>query len=50
MVCPYCKEAKLKVIDADPPWTIEHYQCPKCDSTFNIDEVKEKEDGRKEKL
>jgi hypothetical protein len=34
-VCPHCTGAHLVVVSADEPWHNEHYQCPKCDSTYN---------------
>ena len=26
----------LNLVPADPPWTIEHFQCSICDGTFNV--------------
>ena len=35
-VCPYCNEGKLKCIPENEPWNMEHLQCGKCDSTYNL--------------
>jgi transposase-like protein len=35
MKCPHCKKAELCQIMGDEPWTIDHLQCPECDSTYN---------------
>ena len=32
--CPHCHKAILQTVAGDPPWSIEHWQCPKCDSTY----------------
>lgn len=36
ITCDHCKKGKLKVIQGNYPYTINHFQCPKCDSTYNI--------------
>lgn len=35
-ICPYCNEGKLKYIPENEPWNMEHLQCEKCDSTYNL--------------
>jgi len=39
MLCPHCKEADLEEVKGDIPWTIDHLQCPNCDSTYNKEEL-----------
>jgi hypothetical protein len=34
MRCLHCKEGTLVAVKADPPWTDDHWQCNKCDSTY----------------
>jgi hypothetical protein len=41
-LCPYCKNAKLAEIKGDPPYTVDHLQCPRCDSTFNKESEEER--------
>lgn len=38
MICPYCKEAELKLISECEPWYPDHYQCPECDSTYPLED------------
>jgi len=38
LTCPYCKKGKLIHIPEVFPYTIDHLQCDKCDSTYNYDE------------
>jgi transposase-like protein len=33
--CQYCGADAVEKVQADPPWTDDHYQCVACDSTFN---------------
>lgn len=35
MNCPHCEKGFLETVKANPPYTVEHYQCNKCDSTYN---------------
>ncbi len=35
--CSFCKLGTLKIIPADEPYSLEHLECPECDSTFNLD-------------
>lgn len=37
---PKCERCKvdLELVDAHEPWSDEHYQCPQCDGTYNIEE------------
>jgi hypothetical protein len=34
--CPFCKKAKVVLVEEYFPWTTDHLQCPKCDSTYNL--------------
>ena len=34
-ICPHCKKGKLIHIPEVFPYTIDHLQCDKCDSTYN---------------
>ncbi len=36
--CGHCGIGTLDLIQATPPWDIEHLQCDHCDSTFNLEE------------
>jgi transposase-like protein len=38
-ICPHCKKGILEKVLGDEPYTEDHYQCNKCDSTFNLEEV-----------
>ena len=40
-LCPHCNDDRLTIISANEPWHDEHYQCPKCDSTYNKFEFEE---------
>ena len=33
--CDKCK-INLELVKADEPWSPVHYQCPKCDRTYNL--------------
>mgnify|MGYP006935325936 CR=1 FL=1 len=33
--CGFCGVGTLKLIGGDPPYTPDHWQCPKCDSTYS---------------
>jgi transposase-like protein len=33
--CTYCEKGYLVQIEANTPYTINHWQCTECDSTFN---------------
>jgi transcription elongation factor Elf1 len=35
-ICPHCKNKKLQYCYKNEPYTLEHLQCPECDSTYNI--------------
>ena len=39
-ICPDCNEGIIIFIPEDFPWTIDHYQCSLCDSTFFIEKLK----------
>ena len=41
MICPNCEEAKLEHIEEHEPWHPGYWICPKCDSTYNEEEVDE---------
>jgi hypothetical protein len=34
LLCPHCKQADVEIVKGDAPWTIDHWQCPSCDSTY----------------
>lgn len=36
-ICEECEIGELKFVEADLPWQAEHYICPVCDSTFNVE-------------
>jgi hypothetical protein len=36
-ICEFCEAGELKFVEADPPWTAEHYICPICDSTYGVE-------------
>ena len=38
--CPHCKKGILEVVSENEPYSPEHYQCSKCDSTYPIDSFK----------
>lgn len=40
--CPYCKNGKLKLMNADEPYNTEYLQCEKCDSTYTLHEYERK--------
>lgn len=35
-------DGNLELVLENYPWTIDHYQCNKCDSTYNIYEIEER--------
>jgi len=35
-VCPHCVEDNLQLAFGVEPYTINHLQCPTCDSTYNL--------------
>ena len=37
-ICPHCGGDKLVLIPELEPWYTDHLQCPKCDSTYNLEE------------
>lgn len=39
-VCPHCRVGLLEKVKEDQPWYEAHLQCPKCDSTYNIEDKK----------
>lgn len=41
-LCAFCKEGELEEIKGDAPYTIDHLQCPRCDSTFNKEAEEER--------
>ena len=36
-ICSFCLIGELKLIAADGVWTVEHFQCPVCDSTYGVE-------------
>lgn len=36
ILCPHCKNQNLVTVPANEPWSDQHYQCPDCDSTYNL--------------
>jgi hypothetical protein len=36
MICKHCNEAELIIVEEDEPWHPAFWQCPICDSTYNI--------------
>lgn len=36
-ICDFCEVGELKFVEADEPWTAEHFICPVCDSTYNVE-------------
>ena len=34
--CPYCFNNNLDLVEGREPYTIDHLQCPTCDSTYNL--------------
>jgi transposase-like protein len=36
-ICTFCNLSELKLVGADPPWTVTHFICPTCDSTYNVE-------------
>ena len=36
-ICDFCEVGELKFVEEDPPWTTEHFICPVCDATYNVD-------------
>jgi hypothetical protein len=36
-ICEHCNTGELKLVAADPPWTVEHFICPVCDSTYAVE-------------
>lgn len=38
MKCPHCGKGTLIPIKGDEPFTIDHFQCDECDSTYNTEE------------
>ena len=40
MKCSYCGKEGIYLIKEDKPYTVDHFQCTECDSTFTIQEVK----------
>jgi len=43
MECNFCKEEDVVYVRSCFPYTTEHWQCPKCDSTYNWWEYPKKE-------
>ncbi len=43
MICPHCKEGELEYISGVEPWSTEHYQCNRCDSTYCIGVIADEE-------
>lgn len=40
-ICPHCKRDSLELVEENEPYTIEHLQCPVCDSTYPIAKLEE---------
>lgn len=36
-ICDFCKTGELEFVKADEPWSAEHFICPICDSTYNVE-------------
>lgn len=36
-LCEFCEMGELKLVEANPPWTTTHFQCPVCDSTYSAE-------------
>ena len=36
-ICDHCKMGELQYVEEDPPWHTEHFICPVCDSTYNVE-------------
>jgi uncharacterized protein YbaR (Trm112 family) len=39
-VCPHCRVGLLERVEEDVPFYEAHLQCPKCDSTYSIEDEK----------
>ena len=39
--CEHCREGVLEQVKGDAPWSVDHLQCPLCDSTYNKEEKNE---------
>lgn len=35
-ICTHCKKAEVELVEGDEPWSVCHWQCPHCDSTYPI--------------
>jgi transposase-like protein len=46
MKCPNCKTGNLEKATGTEPFNQDHLQCDNCDSTFNIEEIKDSEKKR----
>ena len=36
-ICDFCGVGELKFVEANPPYTIAHFQCAVCDSTYGVE-------------
>lgn len=36
MQCTHCKEADVEYVDAESHLEVTHWQCPVCDSTYDL--------------
>jgi len=37
--CPHCEEGVLELVNGVYPYTLDHFQCTKCDSTYSLEQV-----------
>lgn len=40
-ICPHCDAGELEIVVGVHPYTLTHYQCNQCDSTYNMEEMME---------
>ena len=49
-LCPFCEEARLELVGEYDHWQTDHYECPKCDSTYPTSVVQKTVEYRVQKF
>ena len=43
-ICPDCNKGVIEIVEEDFPYSVKHFQCSICCSTYNIDDWMEKKE------
>ena len=45
-LCSFCRRGRVRLIPPDEPWTTWHWACPRCNSTYPLEEYPKKKERR----